>query len=246
MLLSVRVIFMNFKRLKEDILAKYPYRIELHAHSNPASACSDVSPEELVEIYHKAGFHALALTNHFLQPLTERGGINAFLEDYERAALYAQQYGMRVYLCAELRFTECMNDYLLYGVDREILERAAHCFERGLTTFVREVKDERSLLIQAHPFRKNIEPVDPALLEGIEVFNLHSGHNSRPATSLQYAVKNGKNIITAGTDFHHPSSQSPIAAMRTAYLPTDSFELAKMLRQGDYFFELENQAIILP
>ncbi len=237
---------MNLKELKQDILAKYPYRIELHAHSLPASRCSDVSPEELVDIYHKAGFDALALTNHFLSSLMERGGIEVFLEDYERAVRHAASYGMRVFLCAELRFEECPNDYLLYGVDREILERAAEFFDKGLAAFVKEGKDERSLLLQAHPFRKNMELIDPELVDGFETFNFHSGHNSAPATAVHHAVKHGKEILTAGTDYHQPSRQNPAVALRTDRLPEDSFELAELLRSGNYCFEMEDQTIILP
>jgi len=237
---------MNLNEMKKEMLAAYPYRIELHAHSRPASRCSDVEPEELVDIYHKAGYDALVLTNHFLTSLLERGGIDLFLQDYERAARHAEGYGMRVYLGAELRFDENYNDYLLYGVDRETLETAAMYFEKGLAEYAYKGKDDRSLLVQAHPFRKNIEPIDPALVEGVETLNLHSGHNSGPAPSLHYALEHHKKELTAGTDFHHPSTQFPTAALRVKKLPEDSFALAELLRSGDCFFEMEEQTVILP
>ena len=237
---------MDLSNVKDELFAHYPYRIELHAHSRPVSKCSDVEPEELVDIYHKAGFDGLALTNHFLAPLMERGGIELYLEDYDRAAAQAKKYGMKVYLAAELRFDENINDYLLYGVDRKILEQAAEYFDKGLSAFARDIKDKRSVLIQAHPYRKNIERIDVALLDGIEAWNLHSGHNSNPADSLHLAIKSGKSLRTAGTDYHHPSRQRPTVALRAKNLPEDSFALAALLKSGDFFFDMENESIILP
>ena len=237
---------MDFSNIKETLFAEYPCRIEMHCHSNPASGCSDVSPEELVDIYHGAGYDALCLTNHFLTSLMDRGGIDLFLDDYERAAARAERYGMKIYLGAELRFDEKINDYLLYGVDREILERAKEYLEKGLAAYVHEAKDARSVLAQAHPFRKNMVECDPSLLDGIEAWNFHSGHNSAPATALHHAILHHKEILTAGTDFHHPSRQHPCVALRVKSLPADSFALAALLRSGDFFYELEEKSVILP
>ena len=41
--------------MKEHIFKQYPYRIELHAHTTPASSCSNLKPEELVQLYHEKG-----------------------------------------------------------------------------------------------------------------------------------------------------------------------------------------------
>lgn len=237
---------MKLDKLTNEILSAYPYRIELHAHSHPVSLCSDVSPQELVDIYHKAGFDALALTNHFLSDLLRRGGAGAMMKAYEAAKAQAEKYGMMVYLAAEVRFDENCNDYLLYGVDEEILERTAEFFEQGLEAFVKNGKDERSVLVQAHPFRSNMELMDASLLDGFEVHNMHAGHNSRPAVALHHAADHHARILTAGTDFHHPTRQVPTAAMRVKKLPKDSFALAKLLKEGDYCFEAAGRIILLP
>ena len=42
--------------MKEHIFKQYPYRIELHAHTTPASSCSNLKPEELVQLYHEKGY----------------------------------------------------------------------------------------------------------------------------------------------------------------------------------------------
>lgn len=237
---------MDLQKISKDILAQYPYRIELHAHSHPVSPCSEVPASELVDIYHAAGFDALVLTNHFISSLLGNYGLDAFMADYESACRQARQYGMKVYLGAELRFNENNNDYLLYGVDRQILENATCYFEKGLAAYACEGKDPRSVLVQAHPFRNNMELIDPNLVDGFEVLNFHMGHNSRPATALQHAAKCKANILTSGTDFHHPDKQTPAVAMRVRSLPEDSFELAELIRSKDYCFESEGHIVLIP
>ncbi len=237
---------MDLQKISKDILAQYPYRIELHAHSHPVSPCSEVTVSELVDIYHAAGFDALVLTNHFMASAGGCSDVSAFLDDYERACQYARQYSMKVYLGVEVRFAENNNDYLLYGVDRQILENVTAYFEKGLEAFVREGKDTRSVLIQAHPFRNHMELIDANLVDGFEVLNLHMVHNSRPATAMHHAVKCGANILIGGTDFHHADRQNPAIAMRVRTLPKDSFELAELIRSKDYCFESEGHIVLIP
>ena len=55
---------MQAKEFKEQLKEQYPFRIELHAHTHPVSGCSQVSPEELVNLYADLGYHALVVANH--------------------------------------------------------------------------------------------------------------------------------------------------------------------------------------
>ena len=87
--------------------------------------------------------------------------------------------------------------------------------------------------------------VDPELLDGIEVYNLHPGHNSRVAVASAYAKENGKDIITIGTDYHHPGHEG-LTALRSNILPEDSFGLAEILKSKDYIFEVADNNLIIP
>ncbi len=245
---------MNAKNYKKQLKEQYPFRIELHAHTNPVSQCSQVSPEELVNIYADLGYHALVVTNHFHmggrfaeESFTKEEKLAWYVKDYRDAAKAAEKYGMRVLLGAELRFTENNNDYLLYGADEDLLDTAYDCLEAGLACFCKEAKLEHSLLIQAHPFRPGMEEVPPELLDGIETLNVHPLHNSAVGLALRYAKEKGFSITTAGSDFHHPNrGHEGLAALRTKELPEDSFALVEILRKGDYVFELGGEAIVLP
>ena len=115
---------MNVQALKTELCARYPYRMELHAHTKPVSSCSEVLPCELVETYKQLGYDAITVTNHFMRTdrFTRDEYIDWYLNDYEETKRYGETVGLKVYLGAEIRFTENINDYLVFGVDRTILE----------------------------------------------------------------------------------------------------------------------------
>ena len=237
--------------IKKQLLSLYKYRIEMHAHTSPASPCSQIPPEKMVRIYSGLGYDAVVITNHFifelLNKLPKKEAVKAYLEDYQKAVRESEKYNIKILLGAEIRFTENINDYLLYGVDENILNMVYDYLPRGIKAFRNELKLDKSVFIQAHPFRDGMKRVDPALLDGIETFNLHPGHNSRVAIAQRYASTNNFKITTAGSDFHHPDrGHEGISALRTKKLPGDSFELAEILKSGDYIFEIGASAVVLP
>ncbi len=237
--------------IKQQLKQTYPYRIELHAHSYPVSRCSEVSPCELVDIYHQLGFDGLVLTNHLisftLNELPPEERIGAYLAAYQQAKEYADHLGMRVYLGAEIRFDENDNDYLLYGVDEQLLHTVVDYFPKGLAAFRREIALPRSVLLQAHPFRRNSTPAEASLLDGVEAYNMHCGHNNVPAKATAYAKQCGFTIITGGSDFHHKNrGHEGAIALRVRQMPQDSYDVAALLKSGDYVFELGGHSLILP
>ena len=99
------------------------------------------------------------------------------------------------------------------------------------------------MILQAHPFRNGMEHVDPALLDGIEAFNMHPGHNSRVAIAAKYAKKEGL-LMTAGTDYHHPGHEG-CAAILTREPLKDSHDIVKVLKAKDYILEVGG-CVVLP
>ena len=240
---------MDISTLKNELISHYPYRIELHAHTYPASSCSEFTPNELVENFAKKGYDAILITNHFtsdkIGEMQKNEGLEWYLNDFEEAKSVGKNLGVKVLLGAELRFKENHNDYLLIGVDKEILSTCFDYLGTSLATFRKEVPLNNSVLVQAHPFRNNCTPADPQLLDGVECFNMHHGHNERNALAVKFAKENNIKIKTVGTDYHHPG-QEGLSAFRTAKLPNDSFELAAILKSGDYILEISENSLILP
>lgn len=240
------------QNLKDNLLKEYPFKIELHSHTNPVSSCSDVTPKELVKIYKEHGYDTVVITNHLTSwslsnfKLAEQK-IDYYLNDYYEAAKYGEEIGIKVLLGAEYRFHENYNDYLIYGVDREIVSRLINYFGMGVESFRKEIKLPNSVFIQAHPLREGCELCDTDILDGVEIFNMHPHHNSKNARMVRIAAQNNVKIKTAGSDFHHKNcDHEALAAIRTKVLPNDSFELASILKSNDYIIEIGEDSLVLP
>lgn len=241
---------MNLRELKSEILSQYKYQIELHAHTSPVSACSQVTPRDMVETYKKLGYDGVVITNHFMYQrngCTKEEYLEAFVLDYEQAKQYGDEVGLKVYLGAEIRFTEWDNDYLIFGIDKKMLSEIYDLLPFGIENFRKNYAMPDSVFIQAHPMRNGMKLFDPSLLDGMEVFNLHPNHNSKVGIASVYAHENNIPIIIAGSDFHEPNkNHEGVAALRGAYLPEDSFELAELLKKGDYLLEIGRNNIVIP
>ena len=232
--------------VKSTLLDTYRYTVELHAHTRPVSSCADFTPEEMVEHYSALGVHGVVITNH-AQPnsrMTPQNEWVAFYyNDYRKAKDIGQQCGVHVLLGLEMRFPDSNNDYLVYGADEAFVYKAWDYVNKDLHTFYRDCHSPDRVIVQAHPFRKNMTLANPKDLDGIEVYNMHPNHNSAIAMAAKHHALHG-GIITGGSDFHHEGHQGSILACFKE-LPEDSFALARILRTGDYIFRLGN-TVILP
>ena len=237
--------------IKEELCKEYKYRIEAHAHTTPESTCSQIPPADMARIYHDLGYDAIVITNHFIynynlyEQFPPVVALEKYMLGWENTKKEAQKYGMTVILGAELRFTENFNDYLIYGIDKEMLAEIYKLLPGGLKNFREKFNMDKSILFQAHPFRDGMELADPKLLDGMETFNMHNGHNSRVGKAVRYAHDNGIKRAIAGTDFHEYGREGA-AAVRTKILPKDSFEFADILKKGDYILEIGGSSIVLP
>lgn len=70
----------------------------------------------LIAIYKELGFSAVAVTNHFLyrgDGISKKEYIDCYLKDFDEAEEFGKQEGIKVYLGAEIKFTENRNEYIL-------------------------------------------------------------------------------------------------------------------------------------
>ena len=250
---------MNAIKLKQKLEKKYPYRIELHAHTKPHSKCGEAMPEELVKIYSEKGYDGIVVTNHFMgynrhidseymPGETKEEKLKFYLSGYEDTKKAGEKLGLKVYLGLEIRFSnENENDYLIYGADEETASICYDNFGEDLAYFRENADLSKSVFVQAHPFRDGMTPVTPELLDGVETFNMHPGHNSRVGFACRFAKENNFKIRTVGSDFHHLGrGHEGVSALRTKVLPRDSFHLAEILKSGDYLFEIGETALVMP
>ena len=231
---------MNFK----NILSDYPYTTELHAHTNPASFCGDFPANEVVDFYSAAGVNTLAITNHFNSELTLgnlKENIKKYLEDYHLAKESAKN-NINVILGIEIRFDGSNNDYLVFGIEENDLPFYAELTPYGIENFYKQAKNERNVIIQAHPFRKGVTLAPTNSIDGIETYNLHPNHNQRNALAIQHAKKNNL-LVTGGSDFHHVTHHA-LCLMRTKTELKDSFDVANAIKSKDIIFDASGSIII--
>lgn len=237
---------MDIKEIK-NLTKEYKYKIDLHTHTSPASPCSEIKPERMVEAYKEKGFDGIVLTNHFIDFLIKSDDpktvSQTYLDDYYKTKEIGDKKGVKVYLGMEIRFPENCNDYLIYGIDENDVKELFSYIHGDYISFYKAFKNEKNVILQAHPFRNNMVLQNPDYIDGIETFNVHPNHNSRVGIASQYANKFPHFIKTCGTDFHHEGHQA-LGATLTKTLPEDSFGIAEILKSGDYLFNVAGSIII--
>lgn len=217
------------------------HKIETHLHTTYISRCGWLGAQALIKMYARLGYSAICVTDHYNRTCFDYADIDLrqpgsktedFLLGYRRMVREAEKYGIRIYEGAELRFDGSDNDYLLYGFHHDLLADPEKVISEGLEVFSRRCREDGALLIQAHPYRKGCHPVDPRLIEGVEVYNANPRHDSRNELAKEFAQTYGL-LETAGSDCHQPGDQGR-AGILAEELPEDGFGFAELLRSRKY------------
>ncbi len=227
----------------------YKFKYDLHVHTSPVSKCGDFSPEEVIDRYAALGFSGVVITNHFSKSVlgdftSAESFTQYYLGDYKLAQSYGAQKGVQVFLGMEIRFPENDNDYLVYGIEEDDVIKAYDYIFTDYETFYRGFKNDKNIIVQAHPFRNSCVLQNIDILDGIEVFNMHPGHNSRVGVAAKLVHDNPGLLITGGTDFHHEDHQG-MCALCTKKKLSDSKSLADVIRSKDFLFDIWGNKIIV-
>ena len=223
-------------------------KIDLHIHSSEVSPCGRLTVEDLLELYSKTDYDGFVLTNHFSAyacgKAKEKG--YDFHQLYHDTIRKAQELGKKgnflVLPGYELRFAGSDNDYLVYGVSEEDIPRFIELVPHGIENFYKQVKSERNVIIQAHPFRKGVTLAPLDSIDGIESFNIHPGHNSRVGIGARYA-KLKDLLVTGGTDFHHEGHQA-LCLMRSKEEMKNSYDVAEAIKSRNVIFDCSGHIVI--
>ena len=187
---------------------------EMHVHTSEVSTCAILSAEEVIKKYSESGYKGLVLTDH-MNERTFRNMSNPQWHDMVEHYLsgYRKMKSIlipdfTVLLGMEITFKENFNDYLIYGLDEDFLFNNGNLMDLGIREF-RKLADKNNLLVfQAHPFRVDMTVTDPYLLDGIEIYNGNSSHNSSNDIANIWADKFGLRKIS-GSDFHYFWGMAP-------------------------------------
>ena len=220
------------------------FKIETHMHTNHISGCSRIDAASLAEGYQKAGFAAVTVTDHYCRDtfpplgidITVPGqdAIGAFLEGFRRVEAECAPRGIKVYKGAELRFDECVNDYLLFNYPDELLADPAKIFPLGIAGFAPLAREAGALLIQAHPYRKPCTPAIACYLDGVEVCNRNPHHGARNRNHLAEEYASDFHLLRLGGSDCHGAEQIGTGGIIAEELPEDDAAFAELIRSGRY------------
>ncbi len=226
------------------MFSEYKYKTELHCHTKPASFCGKVLPEDVIKAYKRSGYNSIAVTNHFYIPsdFAKEEWIERILSDYHKMQELGREEGINIILGLELRFTENINDYLIYGIEEKELSHIYDLLDKGIDNFYKTYRSEKNVIFQAHPFRDNMRLANINSIDGVEVFNLHPHHNSRIGLAARYARENDL-LAIAGSDFHDPNWDS-LCGIMTKEPITSSAQLAKVLKERDYIIDISGFKVL--
>lgn len=218
------------------------YKTELHCHSRDVSTCSDESAEGIVAKYLRYGYKTIVLTNHlslnchsteFFNGWSWEQKAEHFINGWKILQKAAAGSGLNILLGAEIRFPQYLNDYLLFGLTEEYLMSHENLYCTDVGTFHNMSKADGLLLIQAHPFRRDLHIVNPWDVDGYEVYNGHPYWNGANNAVLEYAKTIDGCIMTSGTD-HHDTGHFPDAGIITDFEIKTNDELVSVLKSGNY------------
>ena len=184
---------------------------ELHSHTNAASLCSIVEPEDYIQFYIDKGFSGMVVTDHFYhgntsinRRLSWEDFIDEYCQGYYRAKKEGDKRGFTVLFGFEQKFCDGTDEYIVLGISPEWLKAHPEIRDMDRVSFFKTIKNANGYVIQAHPFRERYYVSDIRLslnyVDAIEVLNL-GDDDEHSRRSYEYA-KNLNLPMTAGTDIH--------------------------------------------
>ena len=203
------------------------YRVNLHCHTTISDGHH--TPEQIKDIYKKAGYHAVCYTDHEVlighEDLCDKDFIA--LHGYEVAIKQNQSahtgYFMPVYhlnLVARRQDNLCMtrfyrNNPSFPGNAKEWIDKAQYRdisdevkYDQGwLNDYIRDANDAGFLVLFNHPQWSLQNLSDMAKLEGLCGIELINGgcywHNDRTSVHFEQMLRAGKRILPIGGDDTH-------------------------------------------
>lgn len=194
------------------------YLYETHMHTTESSFCSITKAKEHVRIYKDHGYTGIIITDHLktnnfkkssfkhLKPLrTWEEKVRFLIEGYKNAKKEGDKIGLDVFLGWE--FYAGGSEFLTYGLDEEFLLKYKDLDKLSIEEYSRIVRENGGYLAQAHPYRAKrgmMIPVDPKLIDGIEIYNASRRYKENENIKAILFAKEHNLAVQAGTDAHHP------------------------------------------
>lgn len=156
-----------------------------------------------------------------------------FLSGYRRALASATD-DFTVLLGMEIRFYGNGNDYLVYGVTPEFLEKYGNLMMYYPRRFHEICKKNNMIFVQAHPFRPYVFRTAPKYLDGCEIYNAKNKNEGINEKAEKWAEKYNMPVRIGGSDLHGESQFNNISGIATEEKIRTNDDLVRILRSGNF------------
>ena len=189
---------------------------ETHIHTKEGSACGVSEGREYARKYLDLGYTGIIVTDHFFRgncqanrSLPWKEWVHEFCKGYDAARNEGARLGLDVFFGWEE--TIGVNDYLIYGLNKEWLLEHPEVIDWSLQEQFETVRRNGGCVVHAHPCRyannnKRIS-VSKKCVDGVEVAN--SGNNKISDALALTLAKELKVSATAGSDVHRAADIWP-------------------------------------
>lgn len=224
-------------------MSKYKY--QMHVHTSPCSLCGQLTPQTLTQALLDGGYQGAVITNHFYhgnsgidrsENTSWETFVSAYEKDYLECKKEAAKHDLDIIFCIEESVIPGL-EVLCYGVTPKVLYDNPQLIKSDIDEWVRVMRANGVVVVQAHPFREadyipNPGPLPLEYVDGLEVFNMGNREymNER---ALELANANPHLIRTSSADAHTPD-RIPFGGIITERRIHNEKELADLLRSGEY------------
>ncbi len=213
------------------------FKIETHLHTKPVSSCGRFTPQEMIALYHEAGYDTVFVSDHFARhhfdklgkDLTFSQKVDMLYAAYEQAKATGEACGMHVLFSPELSLAG--NHYLLYNTDIAFLKSREDVFDMTLPDFYAHAKAHDVTIVQAHPYRDGKCFPTPDYVDGVEVINTNPRHENFEDKAIALAKEHGL-PMSAGSDAHRLEDIG-LAAMLSPYEIKTTADYLNLLNSGE-------------
>ena len=126
-----------------------------------------------------------------------------FYQEYLDSTAYGEEIGLKVFFGVEVSTRLYDNVHILiFGVGPEFVYENPEMYDYTQEQLYLAAKKHGGTVVQAHPFRRDMEVVDWKLLDGYEIFNGNPRHYSSNEMAEEWAKYHNKSLVLSGSDFH--------------------------------------------
>ena len=181
--------------------------IDMHSHSSGISKCCQMDAKGVVKEALNVGIDGIVLTNHYVKYYANDedylGLAVRYVEEFNYAKKCGDEVGCKVFFGLEVTMEhEGFPHLLVYGVEPQFILNHPQIFSYSQEQLYNAVKTAGGVLVQAHPYRKNLNALfDLKYLDGIEV-NCHPLYEGTHLAELKKIAEDNNKLLTCGGDYH--------------------------------------------